>query len=272
MRTGLDDRSVLPSVNGPVGQVLTQVRKNFRSRADAALLKGAGGTRRRPFASRPTRTWNWPSKTSCFGRRVGPLGFTMRDSGESLIRARSGGAGCDRSRVAKSKMSVERKQSQEHNDLALASGQLSWWDTVRHHGYYYREVAVATLIFGIYLHVSRLVFGDELLLRYLLKPVVDEALAIPMTYAAIAGFAGWKQLRFRSRAHKNLSMFILGFIVISVPIHMSTYFGAPMTRLTAFPMWYSFAEAAVLFPAFVVTLLRIQLANARQDDVCRHRT
>jgi len=66
-------------------------------------------------------------------------------------------------------MSVERKQSQEHNDLALASGQLSWWDTVRHHGYYYREVAVATLIFGIYLHVSRLVFGDELLLRYLLQ-------------------------------------------------------------------------------------------------------
>ena len=168
-------------------------------------------------------------------------------------------------------MSVERKQSQEHNDLALASGQLSWWDTVRHHGYYYREVAVATLIFGIYLHVSRLVFGDELLLRYLLKPVVDEALAIPMTYAAIAGFAGWKQLRFRSRAHKNLSMFILGFIVISVPIHMSTYFGAPMTRLTAFPMWYSFAEAAVLFPAFVVTLLRIQLAHARYDDVCRPR-
>src|SRR5258708_17823903 len=32
-----------------------------------------------------------------------------------------------------------------------------------------------------YLHVSRLVFGNELLLRYLLKPVVDEALAIPMT-------------------------------------------------------------------------------------------
>ena|SRR6266487_2095141 len=73
VRTGLDDRSVLPSVNGPVGQVLTQVRKNFRSRADAALLKGAGGTPRRPFASRPTRTWNWPAKTSCFGRRVGPV-------------------------------------------------------------------------------------------------------------------------------------------------------------------------------------------------------
>src|SRR3989442_10216946 len=115
-------------------------------------------------------------------------------------------------------MSVERKQSQEHNDLALASGQLSWWDTVRHHGYYYREVAVATLIFGIYIHVSRLVFGDELLLRYLLKPVVDEALAIPMTDAAIAGFAGGKRLSLRSRAHKNTTMVIFGFILMSVPI------------------------------------------------------
>src|SRR5438105_5702469 len=114
-------------------------------------------------------------------------------------------------------MSVERKQSQEHNDLALASGQVSWWDTVRHHAYYYREVAVATLIFGIYLHVSRLVFGDELLLRHLLKPVVDEALAIPMTYAAIAGFAGWNQLRFRSHAPTNLSMLLLWCLVFSVP-------------------------------------------------------
>jgi hypothetical protein len=117
-------------------------------------------------------------------------------------------------------------------------------------------------VFGIYLHVSRLVFGDELLLQHLLKPVVDEILAISITYAAIAGLAGWKQLRFRSRAHRIVSMVILGFIIVSVPIHIATFFGASMSRYTAFPMWYSLIEAAFLFPAFGVALARIQSAAA----------
>jgi hypothetical protein len=135
------------------------------------------------------------------------------------------------------------------------------WETVKHHAYFFREVAIASLGFGIYLHLTRLVFGDELMLQYLLTPTVDKAFAIPMTYAAVSGLAGWKHLRFSSRAHRILSGVILGFIVISVPVHISTYFGASMTRFAAFPMWYSFAEGAFLYPAFGVTLWRIQAAT-----------
>jgi hypothetical protein len=136
------------------------------------------------------------------------------------------------------------------------------WSEVSRRAYFYREVAIGSLVFGIYLHVSRLIFGDDLLLQHLLKPVVDEILAISITYAAIAGLAGWKQLRFRSRAHRIVSMVILGFIIVSVPIHVATFFGAPMSRYTAFPMWYSLVEAAFLFPAFGVALARIQSAAA----------
>jgi hypothetical protein len=134
------------------------------------------------------------------------------------------------------------------------------WSELSRRAYFYREVAIGTLVFGIYLHVSRLVFGDALLLQHLWKPVVDEALAIPMMYAAIAGLAGWKQLRFRTRAHRMVSRVILGFIIISVPIHIATFFGASMSRYTAFPMWYSLVEAAFLFPTFGVALARIQYA------------
>ena len=55
-------------------------------------------------------------------------------------------------------------------------------------------MAAATLIFGIYLHLSRVIFGDEALMRTLLTLAVDKA--------AIAAFAGWKQLRFRNRNHR----------------------------------------------------------------------
>ena len=142
----------------------------------------------------------------------------------------------------------------------MISSRAGLWSQVCRRAYFYREVALGTLAFGIYLHVSRLVFGDELLLQHLLKPAVDEGLAIPMTYAAIAGLAGWKQLRFRGRAHRIASMVILAFIIISVPIHVATFFGASVSRYTAFPMWYSLVEAAFLFPAFGVALARIRYA------------
>jgi hypothetical protein len=147
----------------------------------------------------------------------------------------------------------------------LISHHAGLWSEVNRRAYFYREVAIGTLMFGIYLHVSRFVFGDELLLQHLLKPVVDEALAIPMTYAAIAGLAGWKQLRFRTRADRMVSRVILGFIIVSVPIHVATFFGASMSRYTAFPMWYSLVEAAFLFPAFGLALARIQYAASGQS-------
>jgi hypothetical protein len=132
------------------------------------------------------------------------------------------------------------------------------WERVKHHAYFFREAAIATLAFGIYLHVTRLVFGDELMLRYLLTPTVDKAFAIPMTYAAVSGLVGWTHLRFRSRAHRIGSAFIVGFIVISAPVHIATYFGASMARLSAFPTWYSLMEGAFLYPAFAVTVWHIQ--------------
>lgn len=136
-----------------------------------------------------------------------------------------------------------------------------YWESIKQHAYGYREVAIATLVFGIYLHLTRLVFGDELLLRYLLTPTVDRIFSIPMTYAAITGLVGWRRLVFRGRAHRIASIVVLGIFVLSVPLHILSYFGNSMARFAAFPMWYSFAEAAVLYPAFIVALWRIQFSQ-----------
>jgi hypothetical protein len=138
------------------------------------------------------------------------------------------------------------------------------WAALAQRAYGYREVAIATLMFGIYLHVSRLVFGDELFQQHLLRPIVDEIFAIPMTYAAIAGLAGWKSLRFHSRAHEIFSRVILGFIIISVPVHIATYFGASMSRISKFPMWYSLAEGALVYPAFAIALGRLRFVGDQE--------
>jgi hypothetical protein len=131
-------------------------------------------------------------------------------------------------------------------------------EALRGRAYLYREAAMATLLLGIFLHAARLVSGDRFFLQYVLTPRMDESLACFMVYAAGAGFAGWKQLRFRSRAHELISKFILGFIVISIPIHAATFFGASPARITRLPMWYSAVEATFLYPAFSISIFRIQ--------------
>ena len=137
----------------------------------------------------------------------------------------------------------------------------SSWELLSRRGYFYREVGSGTLAFGISLHVTRLLFGNALLLQHLLTPALDKVFAIPMTYTVLAGLASWRRMIFRSRAHRVFSIVIHAFFLVSVPIHIATSFGASPARLTAVPMWYSLAEAAVVYPAFIVSLWRLRFSS-----------
>ena len=57
----------------------------------------------------------------------------------------------------------------------------------RRHGYFFREAAMLTIAMGGGLHLYRVIFGDELTLRYVVTPTTDRILLVPMTYAAITG-------------------------------------------------------------------------------------
>lgn len=134
------------------------------------------------------------------------------------------------------------------------------WRRWRRRAYGYREVAIATLAFGIFLHLSRLVFGVDAVQRQLLLPRVDEAFGLVMGYAAVAGVSGWRALRFRSEWHRRISMFILGFIIVSIPVHVGTFLRDSAARLSALPWWYSLVEGALLYPAFVISVWNIRYA------------
>ena len=93
------------------------------------------------------------------------------------------------------------------------------WRRWQQHAYGHREVAFAILGLRIYLHVSRLAFGADLVQRHLLPPRVDQVFGIG-----------------------RMSKFIVGFILVSAPIHLATFFRASAARLAALPWWYSFVE------------------------------
>lgn len=139
--------------------------------------------------------------------------------------------------------------------------------TIVQRAYLFRELTIVSLCLGILLHGARLILGNEIALRFVLRPWVDKILAILLILAASAGLLGWKRLRFTGPMHRKICLFILAFVIVSVPIHVATYFGAPMSRLTRFPMWYSFIEALLLYPAFIVAIFRLRL-NRPQGDEC----
>ena len=96
----------------------------------------------------------------------------------------------------------------------------SVWDTYRRHGYFFREAAMLTIAIGFGMHLYRVIFGDDLALRYVVTPESDILLMIPMTYAAVTGILGYRRMVFANRVHKIALTASLGYITASVPLHL----------------------------------------------------
>ena len=111
---------------------------------------------------------------------------------------------------------------------------------IQNQGYYFRYAAIATLISGMYLHVTSLFIGRDLLRQYILTPTFDMLLAVPMTYAGIVGWLSWKQASFDRGWKRFLYGFILVYFTISIPIHIQTYLTQSTEYINAFPGWYSY--------------------------------
>lgn len=113
-------------------------------------------------------------------------------------------------------------------------------------GYYFRYAAIATLITGMYLHITNLFIGQDLLKQHILTPAFDMLLAIPMTYAAIVGWLSWKQVSFDRGWKGYLYGFILVYFTISMPLHVQTYLTQSTDYIDTFPAWYSYPIVVLL--------------------------
>jgi hypothetical protein len=116
----------------------------------------------------------------------------------------------------------------------------------QYQGYYFKVAAIVTLITGMYLHVTNLFIGRDLLKQHILTPTFDMLLALPMTYAAVVGWLSWKQIAFDRGWKKFLYGFILVYFTISIPLHVQTYLTQSTDYIDAFPAWYSYPIAVLL--------------------------
>lgn len=104
----------------------------------------------------------------------------------------------------------------------------------------------SVLLTGIYLHLSRLVFGPQLVLEHLLTPVFDAIFALPMTFAMCLLWFSLLQVEFASRWKRVVYIIIAMYFTISVPLHVRTMLAGNVNQFKAFPGWYSLLILPVL--------------------------
>jgi hypothetical protein len=139
----------------------------------------------------------------------------------------------------------------------------SRWQTYRRHGFYFREVAMLTIALGFCLHLFRVIFGEDVTLRYAVTLTTDVLLMIPMTYAAIAGIASYRRMVFANRAHQIALTASLVYIAASVPLHIYVAFvmGDVSFYVHMAGYWFSYLLICVVYPAFLFMLWRLQYRN-----------
>jgi hypothetical protein len=103
-----------------------------------------------------------------------------------------------------------------------------------------RVCVLITLVTGIYLHLSRLIFGIDLTLEKLVTTAFDSVFAFVLIFATLAIFRARKEVLFRTGLDRVVFYFTLVYFSISVPIHVRTWFvpDNPQT-LRLFPELYS---------------------------------
>ena len=139
---------------------------------------------------------------------------------------------------------------------------INWFQVMKHEGFYFRQLGVLVIAIGFYLHLTRLFVGDTILIQYILTPLFDQLFAIPMALAGVAGIMSWDRMEFRSRGHKLFVRLIVIYIIVSLPIHIATYFthSTEFTRL--FPIWLS-AIYLPFFSAVILAILRLRYKETK---------
>ena len=136
----------------------------------------------------------------------------------------------------------------------------SFWDTYRKHGYYFKEAAMLTLVIGFCLHLYRVIFGDDATLQYAVTQTTDTLLMIPMTYAAVTGILSCRRMVFSNRVHRIALTGAIGYITVSVPLHI--YVTLVMRDVSFYVYmagyWFSYLLLIVVYPVFLTTLWKLK--------------
>ncbi len=116
-----------------------------------------------------------------------------------------------------------------------------------------------TISLGVLIHVYRVIFGDDLTLKYAMTLTTDRILLVPMTYAAITGVLVWRRVRFANKPHRAFFTASLVYIAGSVPLHIwCSYVTKDLSLYMWFRPWFSYLLLIAVYPAFLTMFWRLR--------------
>lgn len=102
-----------------------------------------------------------------------------------------------------------------------------------------RPAVLIILGIGMYLHFTRLFIGTELLIKYIYTATFDTVFSIPMLIGLVGFLPAWKRMVFRNKFEKVVVIATGLLLVLSVPLHVQTWYTQSTNYLLVFPMAYS---------------------------------
>jgi len=102
-----------------------------------------------------------------------------------------------------------------------------------------RPAALITLGIGMYLHFTRLFIGTELLIKYIYTATFDTVFSIPMLVGLVSFVPAWKRMVFRNKFEKVVVVATGLLLLLSVPLHVQTWYSQSTNYILVFPMAYS---------------------------------
>lgn len=116
-----------------------------------------------------------------------------------------------------------------------------------------------TISLGVLIHLYRVIFGDDLTLKYALTLTTDRILLVPMTYAAVTGMLVYRRVRFANKPHRAFFTASLVYIAGSVPLHIyCSYVTKDLSLYVWFPVWFSYLLLIAVYPAFLTMFWRLR--------------
>ncbi|MCW2559014.1 MAG: conserved hypothetical rane protein, partial [Mycobacterium sp.] len=138
-----------------------------------------------------------------------------------------------------------------------------FWQVYRERGYFFREIAMLTILIGFGMHLYRVIFGDEPALQYAVTTTTDHILLVPMTYAAVTGILTWHRMQCANKPLKVATTVAIAYIALSVPLHLyfSVWRGDVSPFSQFFPMWFSYLLLFPVYPMFLTMLWRVRFEH-----------
>lgn len=102
-----------------------------------------------------------------------------------------------------------------------------------------RPAVLITLGIGMYLHFTRLFIGTELLIKYIYTATFDTVFSIPMLIGLVGFLPAWKRMVLPNKFEKIVVIATGLLFVLSVPLHVQTWYTQSTNYILVFPMAYS---------------------------------